>query len=256
MECRRGRRGPRLVSHTTRASRRLGARRGAVGAFYLAVGVIAVVGIGLLVWLSNRPPKPIRSLAVRATPTQAQGYRVGSPDAPVQVLEFADFECPACAQFSTLTEPDIRSRLVKQGIVSVRYFDFPLEQHRNTLRASIAAACADDQGKFWPMHDLLFQQQPLWADEENPRKAFLKLAGQIGLDENEWKQCYDEQRHLERIMDNQAEGTRRGVTSTPTFFIGNRDGPRRRLVRPIPRTRGQRRGPCLSGRRRARRDEE
>ncbi|HET7585407.1 MAG TPA: thioredoxin domain-containing protein [Gemmatimonadaceae bacterium] len=195
-------------------------RRGQARAFYLVLAVIAVAGIGALLWLANRPAKAIRTLTVQPTAAQAEGYLAGNPDAPVQVLEFADFQCPACAQFSTLTEPDIRQRLVDQGTVSFRYFDFPLQQHQNSLRASIAAACAADQGKFWPMHDLLFQQQPYWSEERNPRGKFLEYAAQAGVDQSAWKSCYDEQRHLERIMDNSAEGERRGVTSTPTFIIG------------------------------------
>ena len=80
---------------------------------------------------------------------QSAGYTIGNANAPVEVTEFGDFECPACGHFATLTEPDIRKRYVSTGKVLWRFVDFPLTMHRNTWHASRAAACADEQGKFW-----------------------------------------------------------------------------------------------------------
>ena len=150
--------------------------------------------------------------------------QLGDPKAPVQVIEFADFECPACGQFSTVTEPDVRARLIQTGKVSYRFFDFPLAQHRNTYVASLAAACANDQGKFWPMHDALYLNQPEWSTEatRDPLKYFLKYAQQLGLDQTAFKQCVTEQRHLPTILGNKKEGEKVGVQSTPTFVIGKK----------------------------------
>lgn len=193
--------------------------------FYLALGGIAVVGAGLIAATAirsdaNRP----RAIDVGATPAEAEGYLLGNPNAPVQILEFADFECPHCAEFATVTEPDVRERIVKAGLASYRFFDFPLPHFRNSLPASNAAACADDQGKFWPMHDRLFQGQLEWNSEatSNPKKVFQRYAEELGLDTKAWAQCFDERRHLRRILGNQAEGERRHVNSTPTFVIGTK----------------------------------
>ena len=150
---------------------------------------------------------------------------MGNPNAPVQIMEFADFECPACGQFATVTEPDVRKRIVETGLASYRFFDFPLtEIHKNTLAASNAAACASDQGKFWEMHDQLYEHQPQWSTEatSDPKKFFDRYASQIGLDVSTWSKCYDDQRHLQRIMANRAEGERRNVRQTPTFIIGTK----------------------------------
>ena len=150
---------------------------------------------------------------------------MGNPNAPVQIMEFADFECPACGQFATVTEPDVRKRIVETGLASYRFFDFPLtEIHKNTLAASNAAACASDQGKFWEMHDQLYEHQPQWSTEatSDPKKFFERYATQIGLDVSTWNKCYDDQRHLQRIMSNRAEGERRNVRQTPTFVIGTK----------------------------------
>lgn len=192
--------------------------------FYLALAVIVVAGGALIAWSARRSGGfTPRVLNVPVTPAQAQGYLLGNPGAPVQIYEFADFECPACASFATITEPDVRKRIVEAGLASYRYFDFPLSQHHNSLAASVAASCADDQGKFWEMHDKLFYNQPEWNTEatNSPQKYFERYATELGLDMNAWKACFNDQRHMARIMANRAEGERRHVESTPTFVIGN-----------------------------------
>jgi len=175
----------------------------------------------------------------------AQGYLIGKVDAPVKILEFADFECPSCAGFATVTEPDIRTRIINAGLANLTYYDFPLTQHRNTLAASNAAACADEQGKFWPMHDRLFQSQDEWNGEATdvPKPFFKRYAGEVGLDVAKWETCYDARKYQPRINANLADGLRRGVNSTPTFVIGNKMYPgmrtydeMKRLVDSISRT--------------------
>ena len=130
---------------------------------------------------------------------KAQGYTMGRPDAPVQILEFADFECPACGNYSVVTEPDVRKRVIDSGLARVTYFDFPLPQHKNTLVASEAAACANDQGKLM--------------------KGYAQA---IGLDVDKWRGCVESRAHQRDINANKAEGERRQVNQTPTFVIGNR----------------------------------
>jgi protein-disulfide isomerase len=193
--------------------------------FYIALAVIAVIGAALIARTAVRSASTQPKVTdVAVTATQAEGYLLGNPNAPVQVLEFADFECPACGQFATITEPDIRKRIIETGLASYRFFDFPLPMHRNTIPASNAAACAADQGKFWEMHDRLFYGQPEWSGEatSNPKKIFLGYAKSLGLDTEAWEKCFDEQRHLSRILANQKEGERRRVQSTPTFIIGTK----------------------------------
>ncbi|HEX6535514.1 MAG TPA: thioredoxin domain-containing protein [Gemmatimonadaceae bacterium] len=192
--------------------------------FYIALGVIAIIGIALVARTARHGARARQAIDVQATPAQAEGYLLGNPNAPVQIMEFADFECPACGQFATITEPDVRQRIVNTGLASYRFFDFPLSQHRNTMPASNAAACAADQGKFWQMHDKLFYGQPEWNGEatDDPMKVFSRYAKEIGLDVGTWTTCVEEQRHLPRILGNRAEGMRRKVQSTPTFVIGTK----------------------------------
>jgi len=192
--------------------------------FLLILVVIAVAGAAGLGWLATRP-KGAAAVAIdpNLPPAKAEGYLLGREDAPVKIIEFADFECPACGQFATLTEPDVRARLVATGLASVRFFDFPLPMHKNTWSASNAAACADDQGKFWEMHDRLFYAQDLWNGEatSSPEKKMKGFADDLGLDRKKFDECFDSQVHYPRIKASGEEAERRGVTETPSFIIGS-----------------------------------
>ncbi len=196
-------------------------------AFLWLLGAIALIGLAALGYVVSKPKAGPTDVAVAPDTTHAgppQGYLIGKADAPVKIMEYADFECPACAGFATVTEPDVRTRIINTGLASLTYYDFPLTQHRNTMTASNAAACADEQGKFWPMHDRLFQGQDEWNTEatDTPKPFFKRYAGEVGLDVAKWENCYDARKHQQRINANLADGLRRGVGSTPTFIIGNK----------------------------------
>ncbi len=201
-----------------RAARRTGPGQG----FWIAVGLVAVLGIGALSWVATRPKATSSAIDPSLPAMKAQGYIMGSPTAPVEITEFADFECPSCGQYATLTEPDVRNRLVSTGKVKVRYLDMPLSMHKNTWAASLAAACANDQGKFWEMHDQIFANQDRWNGEatSNPRKVLEGLAKGLGLDMTKYGSCMDAETHKAQIQANEQEGERRGVNSTPSFIIG------------------------------------
>src|SRR5262245_15382328 len=165
-------------------------------AFYLIIAILAVVGIVALTYQTTRPKAT--ELATRFDTTlpsvKSSGYVMGHATAPVEVTEFGDFECPQCVRFATLTEPDVRQRLVNSGQIRFRFVDFPLDIHRNTWNASRAAACADEQGKFWEMHDAIFANQDRWdgTATDNPDKVLKQLAGQIpGLNKDQFEECVD-----------------------------------------------------------------
>ncbi|MEP6858858.1 MAG: thioredoxin domain-containing protein [Gemmatimonadales bacterium] len=196
-------------------------------AFYWLLGVIALIGVAALGYVATKPkaaPTDVKNIADTTNAGPAQGYLMGKVDAPVKILEYADFECPGCAGFATVTEPDVRARIIEPGLASITYYDFPLTQHRNTLAASNAAACADEQGKFWTMHDRLFQAQDEWNGEatDSPKPFFKRYATEVGVDVAKWESCYDARKYQKRISANLADGLRRGVGSTPSFIIGNK----------------------------------
>jgi protein-disulfide isomerase len=187
--------------------------------------VIAVVGIGVLGYSMSRPNAAIKPIDPNLPPGTAEGYLIGDPNAPVELAEFGDFECPACGQWSDLTEPDVRERLIKTGLVKFRFFDFPIESHRNTWPAHGAVACAAEQGKFMEMHDQVFALRGEWsmyAGITNPVPGLTKAAKASGVDMAAWQTCFDSQKHYPRIKANALEGIRLGVQFTPTFRIGGK----------------------------------
>jgi protein-disulfide isomerase len=201
------------------------AKRGGPGrGFWLALGLVVVLGIGLLGYLASRPKATATAIDPNLPPMKAEGYVLGSPQAPVEVVEFADFECPGCGQFATVTEPDVRTNLVNTGKIRVRYIDYPLPMHRNTWDASLAAACANDQGKFWEMHDVIFANQDRWNGEttSRPRGVLKDLAKGVGLDMSKYDACMDAETHRAKVQSHLQEAERRGVTQTPTFVIGGK----------------------------------
>ena len=195
--------------------------------FYWLLGIIALVGIAALGYVVSRPkagPTDVLQGPDTTNAGPAQGYLMGKVDAPVKIMEYADFECPSCAGFATITEPDVRKRIIETGLANITYFDFPLNMHRNTMAASNAAACADEQGKFWPMHDRIYGAQDEWNGEATdvPKPFFKRYATEVGVDVAKWESCFDARKYQKRISANLADGLRRGVGSTPTFIIGNK----------------------------------
>ena len=204
------------------------AKRGGPGrGFWLALGLVAVLGLGALGYIASRPKVAISAVDPNLPPMKAEGYVLGNANAPVEVIEFADFECPGCGQFATLTEPDVRTRLVNTGKVRMRFMDFPLPMHKNTWDAHLAAACANDQGKFWEMHDVIFQYQDRWNGEatRRPRSVLGDLAKDIGLDMSKYDACMDAETHRAKIQASVQEAERLQVQQTPTFIIGGRKIP-------------------------------
>ena len=196
----------------------------AMRGFYLLIGAIAVVGIGALSYLSARPKGTASQWDSTLPKLTAQGHLEGSDSAQLEVIEFADFECPACGQFATLTEPDIRTHLIDSGVVSIRYIDFPLSIHRNTWNAHRAAWCAGDQGKFWPMHDALYQNQDRWNTEatDNPDNVLSGIAQGIGLNMDAYTQCVKDKKYQAQIQANETLAESRQLDQTPTFVFGNK----------------------------------
>jgi protein-disulfide isomerase len=181
--------------------------------------------------MSRRPAdREVSAVDSTLPKVQSNGYVIGSASAPIEVIEFGDFECPSCARFATLTEPDVRTRLVDKGVIRFRFIDFPLSIHRNTWPASRAAACADEQGKFWQMHDVLFQNQDQWNGEttSNPNPIFKQLAGQIGLNQQVFDQCVDSKKTQAKVQAHEQLAEQQHIQATPSFIVGGKiiEGPR------------------------------
>jgi len=195
-------------------------------AFYLLAAGLGVAGIVALTYQSTRGNSVTRANPVDTTlpPVKSEGYVIGAATAPIEVVEFGDFECPQCGRFATLTEADVRTRLVNTGMIRYRYIDYPLPMHGNTWNASRAAACADEQGKFWEMHDAIFANQDRWDTQatSKPDKLLKQIGGQIpGIKADQFDQCVDTKKTQAKIQAHLKIAEARQVGGTPTFIFAS-----------------------------------
>jgi protein-disulfide isomerase len=147
---------------------------------------------------------------------------LGDEDAPVTLIEFSDFECPFCGALFNETLPQIKAEYIDTGKVKFYYRHFPLTSiHPNAEISALASECANDQGKFWDYHDLLFENQnewiPLSGDAVNEKLG--EYAGRIGLNTGEFNECVTSQKFIENVNNDLNDGTSAGVDGTPGVFI-------------------------------------
>ncbi|MCR4335765.1 MAG: DsbA family protein [archaeon] len=138
----------------------------------------------------------------------------GNPDAPVTIVEFSDFQCPFCESFYTNTLGKLRENYIDTGKVRVIFRDFPLSFHPNALPAAEATECANEQGKFWEMHDKIFENQDAMSTA-----SYKQWAADLGLNTEQFNTCYDSSKYQSEIQADFADGQAAGVSGTPTFFI-------------------------------------
>lgn len=146
----------------------------------------------------------------------------GDNGAKVTMVEFSDFQCPFCKQYFDATESQVDSDYVKTGKIKFAYRQFPLTTiHPNAYLAANAGECANDQGKFWEYHDLLFKNQASWSAQAaaDATSSLVDLAGQTGMDTDQFKSCLTSQKDKKNVDDDMAAGNAAQVDGTPTFFI-------------------------------------
>ncbi|MGI9565774.1 MAG: DsbA family protein [Nitrosopumilus sp.] len=149
---------------------------------------------------------------------------IGNPDAAITIIEFSDFQCPFCARFHVQTLPSIMEQYIEQGKVSLVFRDFPIQNiHPNALPAAVTAECANEQGRFKEMHDILFEKQNEWNNQETflAVSLFIQYADNINLDQEIFESCINSGKYIDEIRKDLEDGRDYGVTGTPGFFVGN-----------------------------------
>ena len=164
------------------------------------------------------PPGLAAAMALRADDPRA----IGSPNAPVTIIEFTDFECPFCVQFFRDTRPQLLKEFVDTGVVRIVARDFPLTAiHPSALPAAIAARCAADQGQYWPMYERLFSthQQEWGGVPKRDRGVFIEFATSLGLATDTFTTCLNDPASEQAVMAELNAAARLGVNSTPNFLV-------------------------------------
>lgn len=141
----------------------------------------------------------------------------GNSDAPVTIIEFSDYECPFCGRHFEQTYSQIVKEYVDTGKVKLVFRDFPLDFHESAQKAAEAAECAGEQGKYWEMHDKLFENQN--ALDVDSLKQYAK---DIGLNTANFDSCLDSGEMEDEVKEDMVDGQNYGVSGTPAFFINGR----------------------------------
>ena len=195
-------------------------RANSMGIFYALLAVIAIAGVALLATANQRPGANTGARQSITTTVSLDSLPArGKADAPVTVVEYADFQCPACGVFATTQEAAIVKDYIDTGNVRLVFHDFPLPQHVNAVAAAEAARSAADQGAFWPYHDLLYAKQAEWENSSEPLALFAAYAEQLKLDRSKFEASFNSHAHRAAIMQLYQDATNGGVNQTPTFVI-------------------------------------
>lgn len=177
---------------------------------WVIIGIITVVLFGGAIWYSGV-----------SSDQNNEGVEIaekikGNPDAAVTLVEYSDFQCPACASF----QPVVAEILSKYGDkLKFEYKHFPLPIHPHALAAAVAAEAAGQQDKFFEFHDLLFTNQKTWAAAGNPSTFFIQYAEELDLDLDTFKRHMNSTVLRDKARADFKDGQELGVSGTPSFYL-------------------------------------
>ena len=170
--------------------------------------------------LQNQGTKPSQPAAFKPQDVSIKGAPfLGDADAKLTLVEFTDYQCPFCKRHFNAVLPQIKKDYVDTGKLKYVMRQFPLVRiHPRATKASEAALCAGDQGKYWEVHDRIFRDQRKLSDED-----LLGHAEAEGLEGAQFKDCLSSGKYTQRVKTDAEEGAKAGVKGTPSFFLGLTD---------------------------------
>jgi len=175
----------------------------------------------------------VLQIAPGTKPGAAPPHLRGDRRAPVTIEEFADFQCPPCGLLAGMLhqlEEEYRGRL------RIVFRHFPLDGHKHARLAAVSAEAAGQQGKFWEMHDLIYQHRTTWSTADDARPLFTQYAESLGLDMARFRADLDNPALIARVDADQERGHSVNVSSTPTVFLNNQPVPPASFSPPALRT--------------------
>ena len=190
-------------------------------AIWWGVGALVVASILVLIFFGGKTNGPSGSVSGEPKQVTALDWVRGNIGAKVILIEYSDFQCPACAAYY----PILKSLEEKFGSqIGFVYRHLPLSQiHANAELAAMASEAAGRQGKFWEMHDLLFENQTTWAKDPGAKEVFIGYALELQLDEGQFANDLDSDDLKNKISSSYSEGISIGIGGTPTFFLNGKE---------------------------------
>lgn len=207
---------------------------------YLVPGSIVIAGViiaGAIVFSNSfeitkkggpaaiSPPTTGADQPAQVPATEDDDTVLGNKNAPVTIIEFSDFQCPFCRRLFNDTIKAVKKNYIDTGKAKLIYRDFPLSFHEGAQDYAQAAECADDEGKFWQMHDKIFEEQEKLGSGTVPypgRETLSLWAGQIGLNVTKFKNCLESGKYKKEVEKDIQDGVASGVQGTPATFINGR----------------------------------
>jgi len=162
-----------------------------------------------------KAPQAEEEQAIKAKLNLEGFVMLGSKEAPLTIVEFTDYQCPFCQRFHTTSFGDLKKNYIDTGKVRFYSRDLPLDFHPNAMRAAQAARCANEQGQFWKLRDVM---------EANPNKldmdSLLADAADLKMDVNAFRACVESEKYKNAVQTDVMEAMKIGASGTPTFVIG------------------------------------
>jgi protein-disulfide isomerase len=182
--------------------------------FFIILTLFSVIFVGALLVFNQKEKSINLSDLVRS-----DSNVLGPSGAKATLVEFGDFQCPACSR----VEPVIQQiKADYQGKIRLVFRHFPLDFHNNALPAAQASEAAGEQGKFWEFHDLLYKNQSDWSASPNSIDYFERYASELKLDVKIFKESFQSNKFKSKIDKDKKDGNAFGVEGTPTFYLNGK----------------------------------
>ena len=198
------------------------------GLFIIAIPIIVGICLGFFLLDNSSTSEQKATLFTKEKLLENSAPIIGNKNAKITILEFGDYQCTFCHKFHQQTLNDIKKSYISTGVVNFTYKDLPVNGTASVLAAE-AAFCADDQGKYWEYHNMLFDN---WAGERTgwvTDKSLLNFAKESNLDINQFTECMKNHKYYQKVNENQEFAKSVGINATPSFLIFSDD----KLVRII-----------------------
>jgi len=182
------------------------------------IAVLVVVGVALfgIVKLASKQDNDEKINASSISTILPSDHVKGGEGAHAILIEYSDFQCPACGSYAPVVKK-LGEELGEE--LQIVYRHFPLPQHKNAKLAAVVAEAAGMQGKFWEIHDMIFENQREWSESDKANEIFLGYISQLGLDMDKFSQDIGSAELQKKINNTYIDGVKIGLNSTPTFFL-------------------------------------